>query len=82
MSKIINQPVLVVTDGKKTPRRFFWIKKWVFVERIMDVWSEVGQWWDGEPERTVYRILADSGKMFELQFQMMNNIWMLYKVYD
>ncbi|MCR4398701.1 MAG: hypothetical protein NUV93_07045 [Firmicutes bacterium] len=82
MSKIVNQPVLVVTDGRKKPSRFFWWKRWFSVSRIIDIWSEVGKWWEGEPERTVYRVVSDMGAMFELQFEAPAGRWVLYKVYD
>ncbi len=82
MSKIINQPVLVVTDKTRKPSRFFWFKKWFGVLKITDIWSEVGRWWEGEPEKTVYRIVSDRGLVAELEFEAPAGRWVLYKVYD
>ena len=51
MSKIVDQPVLVVCEKGK-PKRFFWIKKWVNVKDVIDKWNEAGRWWDEEKEKT------------------------------
>jgi len=79
VSKVIDQPVLmVVEDGK--PKRFFWIKKWVNVKDVVDKWSESGRWWDEEREKTFYRVLGGEGGVYEIYFD--NRHWKLYKVFD
>ncbi|MGE5485296.1 MAG: DUF6504 family protein [Ignavibacteriales bacterium] len=82
MSKIVNQPVLVLADKQMRPSRFFWFNRWFYVSRLMDVWNEAGQWWEGEPEKTVYRVLCNRDTMFELEFRGAERQWVLYKVYD
>lgn len=39
MSKIVDQPVLVVTDKKSVPSRFFWYKRWLNVLDILEQWN-------------------------------------------
>lgn len=79
MSKIIDTPVLLVTERER-PRKFFWFKRWVNVAKIMDEWKETGRWWDGDQEKTFFRILSPEGSIYELYGQ--ERRWNLYKVYD
>ncbi len=82
MSKLINQPVLVVTDGRRRPRRFFWIKNWIDVQDILDEWKDTGRWWDGEAEKTFYRLTTNGGAVYELFADRRMNQWNLYRVLD
>ncbi len=82
MSKIINQPVLVITDKNTRPCKFFWGKKWFNVTRIMDAWTEAGRWWEGEPEKAIYRVVSGSNTVAEIEFRASAGQWVLYKVYD
>ncbi|HHY75524.1 MAG TPA: hypothetical protein GX500_01930 [Firmicutes bacterium] len=79
MSKIIDAPVLVITENEK-PRRFFWFKRWVSVAKIMDEWRETGRWWEGDREKSVFRVLSPEGSIYEVYCR--DKQWNLYKVYD
>ncbi|NPV70066.1 MAG: hypothetical protein HPY55_05410 [Firmicutes bacterium] len=79
MSKVVNQPVLVITDAQVKPAKFFW-RRWFRVSRIMDTWAETGRWWEGEPERVIYRVISDGGMVAELEA--CAGRWVLYKIYD
>ncbi len=79
MSKIIDQPVLMVSD-KEDPRRFFWFKRWVNVSRIIDRWKEIGRWWEDDAEKLFFRILSREGEVYEIYSEKQR--WNLYKVYD
>jgi hypothetical protein len=79
MSKIVDQPVLVVCEKGK-PKRFFWIKKWVNVKDVIDKWNEAGRWWDEEKEKTFYRVLASGGGVYEIYSDKKH--WNLYRVFD
>jgi len=50
------------------------------VQAIVDRWTEAGEWWDGEGERTVYRVLSERGSLFELELR--DGQWRLYREYD
>ncbi len=79
MSKIVDQPVLVIEEGGK-PRRFFWFKRWVNVSKVTDRWRETGRWWEGDEEKTFFRVLSTKGSLYELYAEKLS--WNLYKVYD
>lgn len=79
MAKTLNQPILVIIE-KNTPRRFFWLKRWIDITKITDIWKDVGRWWDDEEEKKFYRVLSSDGGMYEIYSD--NKLWNLYKVYD
>ena len=79
MSKIIDQPVLVLTE-KDAPKRFFWFKRWVNISKILDAWRDVGRWWDGDQEKTFFRVVSSEGGIYEVYSE--KGRWNLYKVYD
>jgi len=79
MSKIIDQPVLVLAE-KDVPKRFFWFKRWVNVSKILDAWRDVGRWWDGDQEKTFFRVVSSEGSIYEVYSE--KGRWNLYKVYD
>lgn len=79
MSKIVDQPVLVV-ENKGIPQRFFWFRHWFSVEEVMDKWRETGRWWEEDEEKTFYRVADKEGGVFEIYLN--KRTWNLYKVYD
>ncbi len=80
MSKIVDQPILVVCERGR-PKRFFWIKNWLAVKSIIDKWNEIGRWWEGDEQKTFYRVLAgDENGVYEI-YSGKNN-WNLYRVFD
>jgi len=82
VSKVVNQPVLVVTDKKAVPRRFFWYKRWFSVKDVLEQWKDTGRWWDGEREKVFFRLQVKEGGVYELFSDIAQNQWRLYKVYD
>ncbi|QUL98778.1 MAG: hypothetical protein IMF26_01475 [Candidatus Fermentithermobacillus carboniphilus] len=79
VTKIVDQPVLVVVEKGK-PKRFFWVKRWVNVAGIIDKWNEVGRWWEDEKEKVFFRVLAAEGGIYEIYSD--KKRWNLYRVYD
>jgi len=79
MAKTIDQPILVMVE-KGNPKRFFWIKHWVNVWKIVDKWTDVGRWWDNEEEKSFFRVLSPEGGMYEIYSD--KKRWNLYRVYD
>ncbi len=79
MSKIIDQPVLMVAE-KEIPKRFFWFKRWVNVSKVIDKWKEIGRWWEGDAEKVFFRISSPEGGVYEVYTEKKH--WNLYKVYD
>lgn len=79
MSRIVNRPIQVIvrygepyiiTDGENT----------YTVESVLDKWVESGAWWDGEPERSVFRVLTTEQFMFDVE--RVAEKWSIYKVWD
>ena len=42
----------------------------------------MGAWWDGEGERTFFRVLTDKGGIYELCFDHVNSNWEMAAVED
>ncbi|MGE5560393.1 MAG: DUF6504 family protein [Chloroflexota bacterium] len=77
--RIINRPVTVITGPQGAPQQFTYRGR-QRIKAIVDRWTEIGEWWDGEHERLVYRILSERGGMYELELR--DGEWRLYKEYD
>lgn len=81
MPKIINRRIEMHVDQRGRPRRFFF-RGWHDVDEIVDIWREVGEWWERPSERTVYRVRTRPGGLFEVEFHRLEKCWYLYKSYD
>lgn len=81
MARLIDRrvPVQAAPDG--TPLWFTYRRRRRVV-RVLDTWREIGEWWDGRGERTVYRVEAEGGGVFELDHRPRDGGWFLYKAYD
>ncbi len=62
------------------PRVFGWRGRNFRVEKILDVWKDTGEWWDGEEEKTFVRLLTTGGGTVELFHS--DRGWHVYKTYD
>ena len=67
MVKLINAPVRVETAADGSPLRF-WYRGWHRIAAVIDVWQEMGQWWEGEGKLTVYRVLTEGGRRVRAGF--------------
>lgn len=47
---------------------------------VLDRWLEMGDWWQGEGERTMLRVWTDRNAMLELECT--SQAWYIYKVWD
>ncbi len=79
MSRLVNQTVPLITGEGDQPLRFYWQGQWHRVYYIFDSWREAGAWWEGEPEKTFYRVAAGDG-LYELYTDGVN--WGIYKILD
>lgn len=48
---------------------------------ILDSWRDTGAWWDGELEKTFWRVETSGGGVFEL-WQDTAGAWGLWRVWD
>jgi hypothetical protein len=91
MARRVDEPVQVaLRRGGAAPAAFLWKGRRYTVERIEACWKEVGPWWDGEGERTFFRVTArhsspdrraESG-LYELRFDHASTRWWLYEIID
>ena len=84
MARIVNEAIELVEAGPGGPRRFRWRGRTYVVADVLEVWREMGAWWDEDPptERTVYRIVLEGGAVAELEHRRPDGTWCLYKLYD
>ena len=82
MSKQVKTTLQQVScDRRGHPRAFCFRAKKVTVEKILDDWEEAGCWWQGERPRRVYKLLGDSGAVYEIHHQAPLG-WHLHRLYD
>jgi hypothetical protein len=89
MARRIDEPVHVALGpGGGEPAAFTWAGRRYRVERVEACWKEVGPWWDGEGERTFFRITArlpgppTAPGVYELRFDHGSEEWRLHEVVD
>ncbi|PKM47846.1 MAG: hypothetical protein CVV03_01305 [Firmicutes bacterium HGW-Firmicutes-8] len=82
MTKFVDKRVEVRCDGKNAPLAFRWNGRWAPVNRILEIWKDTGAWWDGEAEKTFYRLETSAGGLYELYLDNADQTWFLYRIYD
>ena len=91
MARRVDEPVQVaLRQGGAAPAAFTWGGRRYAVERVEACWKEVGPWWDGEGERTFFRVTArhhPPGRcaepgLYELRFDHGTGRWWLHEVID
>ena len=65
MARRILQNITVETRGDGQPAEFVWRGRLYTVAGLIEHWKESGSWWDGEPERDVFRVVDASGRIFD-----------------
>jgi hypothetical protein len=91
MARRIEEPVRVaLRRGGTEPATFTWDDRRYAVECVEACWKEVGPWWDGEGERTFFRVTAHyhgrgqvpEAGVYELRFDHASARWWLHEVVD
>jgi hypothetical protein len=83
MSRLIDKPVRVAASSQGRPRRFFWRGKSHKIHRVLEIWLDIGAWWQGEQEKVFWRLETRTGGVFELYHESEDKqTWFLYKIYD
>ena len=85
MARRIDEPVRVaLRPGGQEPAAFTWGRRRYTVEHVEACWKEVGPWWDGEGERTFFRVTHeqlirtinhDSRCLADVSVCMHNSLW-------
>lgn len=69
-------------DPGGRPAAFTWRGRLWRVSRTAEVWKDVGCWWEGEGEKTFFRLEVDNGRLVEIYLDPSAEGWYLYRVYD
>ncbi|MDI6871386.1 MAG: DUF6504 family protein [Bacillota bacterium] len=84
--RLLDVPLVVREGPDGRLASFVWRgRKYRVAERV-DLWREVGAWWEGEPEKTFLVVRTEPAGVFELYHTGPapdgRPVWRLYKVYD
>lgn len=82
MARLVNRaiPPPVLGPGR-VPLRFRWAGRVYQVAAVLDTWQDTGAWWEGEPEKTFWRVEVAGGGIFEL-WQDARGRWAVYRIWD
>lgn len=69
LTRLINVPVAVRVDAAGKPLDFTYKGLRHRIVRVLEVWQEAGEWWEGQGDRTVYRVATAGGGIFELDYR-------------
>lgn len=72
----------VTLNNSNAPVRFEWRGRTYRVKEIQECWRLVGAWWDGEEDRTFFRVLTDKGGIYELRFDHKKSRWTMATIQD
>jgi hypothetical protein len=82
MARKSEKTIEVALNAKKLPAAFEWRGVRYRIGDIQEIWRLVGAWWDGEGERTFFRIRTDKGGIYELCFDHKRSAWSMSGVQD
>lgn len=74
--------IQVVLNNKNRPAAFKWLGRMYRVAEVQECWRLTGAWWDGESERTYFRVRTDKGGIYELCFDHKRSAWTMEVVRD
>ena len=69
-------------NAKNLPISFKWRNRMYRVSEVQECWRFTGAWWDGEGERTYFRVATDKGGIYELCFDHIREAWTMSNVAD
>jgi hypothetical protein len=85
MAKQVNEPIQVILDADHAaPAAFLWGDRRYRVCRVDACWKQVGAWWNGDGERTVFRLTAAGAQegIYELVHDHATGCWFLAGILD
>ena len=72
----------VCLNAGNSPISFIRQGKLYKIRQVFECWRLIGAWWDGQGERTFFRVLTDQGGIYELCFEHLKSEWKLSRVED
>jgi hypothetical protein len=83
MSRLLDRPLdRVDLDSSGRPLLLSWRGRAWRVNRTTEVWKDAGCWWEGEVEKTFFRLEAAGGRLIEVYYDPQAAKWFLYRIYD
>ena len=79
---MIIEPAKVKLSSRNAPTSFTWRDRIYRVKEVQECWRLMGAWWDGEGERTFFRVQTDKGGIYELCFDHKKSAWTMAVVRD
>jgi hypothetical protein len=74
--------IQVKLGSRHIPQNFTRAGRVYRVKEVQESWRLTGAWWDGEGEKTYFRVQTDKGGVFELCFDHSLDKWQLAWVED
>jgi len=77
-----NMELNVLVNSNHNPVAFDWKGVRRRVSEVEECWRLTGKWWDGESERTFFRVRTDKSGVYELCFNHTSAVWSMNRVLD
>lgn len=81
MTRLVHRPIQVDGKEKGEPKGFQDGEVHHRVQSVIDRWVEVGEWWNGEGRKQMWRVSTDQGALFDLECSP-DEQWFIYRVWD
>lgn len=81
-NKLDRFAVQTILSSKNAPVAFKWLGRVYRVKKVQECWRLMGAWWDGEGERTFFRVQSDKGGIYDLRFDHARSVWTMDVVQD
>ena len=81
MTRLVRRPIQVDRREKGLPLGFQDGKVHHRVQMVLDQWIEVGEWWNGEGRKQVWRVWTNQGGLFDLECSK-DEQWFIYRIWD
>lgn len=80
MTRLVNRPITIEAWQQDIPMCFRDGTRLHHVTEIVDSWIEMGEWWNGEGERKVFRVRTTEEGWYDIEHT--QDTWFLYRVWD
>lgn len=80
MTRIVHRPIVVHLGEGGVPAAFRDGMDRHAICEIVDHWLEAGEWWNGESQRHVYRVMTEDEGLFDIE--RIEEQWWIYKIWD
>lgn len=81
MTRIVKRPIAILSWNGEEPYQFSDRGQILKVSYVLDSWVEIGNWWENERPRKIFRVWTEDLSILDLECAN-NNVWFVYKVWD